>query len=71
MFYGRFYFICKFIFLVAALSTFKLFQCEGIASLSMHSIRETIGCEDIETNIKLFSTFYSLFGELDKECSFS
>ncbi|XP_023343173.1 probable aspartyl aminopeptidase isoform X2 [Eurytemora carolleeae] len=43
----------------------------GIASLSMHSIRETIGCDDIETNIRLFSTFYSGFGELDKSCSFN
>lgn len=42
----------------------------GISSLSMHSIRETIGCEDIGTNIKLFSTFYSGFSELDKSCSF-
>ena len=45
--------------------------CPGIASLSMHSIRETIGCDDIETNVKLFTTFYSGFGELDKSCSFN
>jgi len=42
----------------------------GISSLSMHSIRETMGCEDIATNIKLFKTFYSGFGELDRACSF-
>merc|ERR1711915_33245 len=42
----------------------------GISSLSMHSIRETMGCEDIETTIKLFNSFYSGFGPLDKSCSF-
>jgi len=42
----------------------------GIASLSMHSIRETMGCQDIETNIELFAQFYSDFANLDKACSF-
>jgi len=42
----------------------------GISSLSMHSIRETMGCEDVETNTKLLTTFYDEFGNLDKSCSF-
>jgi len=35
----------------------------GIASLSMHSIRETIGIADIESNLKLFKIFYKNFRE--------
>lgn len=42
----------------------------GVASLSMHSIRETLGCEDIGSNIRLFTTFYREFGQLDRSCSF-
>jgi len=42
----------------------------GVPSLSMHSIRETIGCQDVATNAKLFTTFFKVFGELDKSCSF-
>lgn len=42
----------------------------GIPSLSMHSIRETMGVKDVETNIKLFTTFYKEFGNLDKKCNF-
>jgi aspartyl aminopeptidase len=43
----------------------------GVPSLSMHSIRETIGVADIETNTKLLTYFYTSFGELDKSCSFN
>jgi len=42
----------------------------GIPSLSMHSIRETMGVNDVGTNIKLFTTFYKEFGNLDKKCNF-
>jgi len=42
----------------------------GIPSLSMHSIRETMGVKDVETNIKLFTTFFREFGSLDKLCNF-
>eukprot|EP00088_Acartia_fossae_P061453 TRINITY_DN7388_c0_g1_i2.p1 TRINITY_DN7388_c0_g1~~TRINITY_DN7388_c0_g1_i2.p1 ORF type:complete len:453 (-),score=107.94 TRINITY_DN7388_c0_g1_i2:2-1360(-) len=42
----------------------------GIPSLSMHSIRETMGCDDVVTNIKLFTTFFQQFGALDKNCDF-
>jgi hypothetical protein len=35
----------------------------GIPSLSMHSIRETIGIADIESNLKLFKIFYKNFRE--------
>nr|ALS04173.1 putative aspartyl aminopeptidase-like protein [Acartia pacifica] len=42
----------------------------GVPSLSMHSIRETMGCKDIGFNIKLFQKFFSDFGELDKSCNF-
>merc|ERR1712033_66313 len=34
----------------------------GVPSLSMHSIRETMGVEDVESNTKLFQTFYKDFG---------
>jgi len=43
----------------------------GIPSLSMHSIRETMGCEDVVTNTKLFSTFFKQFADLDKSCNFN
>ena len=42
----------------------------GIPSLSMHSIRETMGCQDVVTNAKLFTTFYKEFGKLDGSCNF-
>jgi len=42
----------------------------GIPSLSMHSIRETMGVKDVESNIKLFTTFFREFGSLDKMCNF-
>jgi len=42
----------------------------GIPSLSMHSIRETMGVKDIASNIKLFKTFFADFGNLDKACDF-
>jgi len=41
----------------------------GVPSLSMHSIRETMGVEDIESNIKLFTTFYKEFADLDAACT--
>ena len=37
----------------------------GLPSLSMHSIRETMGCQDLGSNARLFTTFYGQFGELD------
>lgn len=42
----------------------------GVPSLSMHSIRETMGVEDIASNIKLFKTFFSEFRALDESCNF-
>ena len=42
----------------------------GISSLSMHSIRETIGVADVENSIKLFSIFYKNFRALDDSCKF-
>jgi len=42
----------------------------GVPSLSMHSIRETMGVLDVSTNAKLFTTFYKEFGKLDAACSF-
>lgn len=42
----------------------------GVPSLSMHSIRETMGCKDVTTNTKLFTTFYKEFGRLDQSCKF-
>jgi len=41
----------------------------GVPSLSMHSIRETMGVEDIKSNIKLFTTFYKEFTALDATCT--
>ena len=35
----------------------------GISCWSMHSIRETIGVEDVDSSIKLFTAFYKHFGE--------
>lgn len=42
----------------------------GIPSLSMHSIRETMGCQDVVSNAKLFTTFFKEFGKLDSSCKF-
>uniref|UniRef100_A0A6U4N1B7 aspartyl aminopeptidase n=1 Tax=Hemiselmis andersenii TaxID=464988 RepID=A0A6U4N1B7_HEMAN len=42
----------------------------GVPSLSMHSIRETIGCDDVVANYKLFLQFFEGFGALDRDCSF-
>jgi len=42
----------------------------GISCWSMHSIRETIGVDDIESSIKLFTAFYNSFRSLDESCDF-
>lgn len=42
----------------------------GIPSLSMHSIRETVGVDDILNSRILFETFFAKFRELDEKCSF-
>jgi len=39
----------------------------GGAQLSMHSIRETAGSEDVTSMIKFFETFYEKFADLDDE----
>ena len=39
----------------------------GNAMLSMHSIRETAGSEDVQSAIDLFSSFFEAFSALDKE----
>lgn len=38
----------------------------GIPQLSMHSIREMCGVEDIETSYKHFKAFFELFDIVDK-----
>jgi aspartyl aminopeptidase len=38
----------------------------GNPMLSMHSIRETAGSEDVQHAIDLFSSFFEAFGEVDK-----
>jgi len=43
----------------------------GIASLSMHSIRETVGCDDVASSYKLFLAFYQSFRELDADCDWT
>jgi len=43
----------------------------GLPSLSMHSIRETMGCEDVMSNYKIFSTFFKQFAALDQSCNFN
>ena len=40
----------------------------GISCWSMHSIRETIGVDDIESIIKLFTAFYNSSRESDCVC---
>ena len=42
----------------------------GIPSWSMHSIRETVGVDDIHASFVLFSSFFRLFRELDDACKF-
>jgi putative aminopeptidase FrvX len=42
----------------------------GVASLSMHSIRETVGVDDISNSFILFREFFKSFGELDAKCNF-
>ena len=39
----------------------------GNAMLSMHSIRETAGSQDVQSAIDLFVSFFEGFSELDKE----
>lgn len=39
----------------------------GNAQLSMHSIRETGGAHDVEHSVNLFESFYSNFGELERQ----
>lgn len=38
----------------------------GVGILSMHSIREQAGSEDVQAAIDLFSAFFEGFAELDK-----
>ena len=42
----------------------------GVPSLSMHSIRETCGVEDIANSFDLFLAFYRDFSALDANCDF-
>jgi aspartyl aminopeptidase len=42
----------------------------GVPSLSMHSIRETVGTDDVRSSFVLFSSFFRLFRELDDACKF-
>jgi aspartyl aminopeptidase len=42
----------------------------GIPSLSMHSIRETVGTQDVADSKKLFMSFFQNFRSLDKSCQF-
>ena len=42
----------------------------GVASLSMHSIRETVGADDVRSSFVLFSTFFRLFRDIDDACKF-
>lgn len=37
----------------------------GNAQLSMHSIRETTGCYDVEHGVNLFDSFFESYGELE------
>ena len=43
----------------------------GVPQLSMHSIRETIGCDDVLNSYALFKTFWKSFAVLDKKCTFA
>lgn len=42
----------------------------GIPSLSMHSIRETVGTQDVADSKKLFVSFFQNFRTLDQSCHF-
>jgi aspartyl aminopeptidase len=39
----------------------------GNPQLSMHSIRETAGCYDVEHGVNLFDSFFEHYGELEKK----
>ena len=39
----------------------------GNAQLSMHSVRETSGCYDVEFGINLFESFFENYGELESK----
>ena len=39
----------------------------GMPQLSMHSIRETMGCRDVVNGVELFTTFYEKFDEVAEE----
>ena len=41
----------------------------GNPQLSMHSIRETSGCYDVEHGVNLFDSFFEHYGELEKKIS--
>ena len=42
----------------------------GAGCWSMHSIRETVGVDDIENSYVLFKTLFSSFAALDQKCAF-
>ena len=42
----------------------------GVPSLSMHSIRETVGVQDVLTSKQLFEAFFAEFRALDDACGF-
>ena len=42
----------------------------GVPSLSMHSIRETMGVHDVDNSYQLFRSFFRSFAELDGKCDF-
>ena len=42
----------------------------GVPSLSMHSIRETMGVHDVDNSYQLFRSFFRSFAELDSKCDF-
>jgi aspartyl aminopeptidase len=42
----------------------------GVPSLSMHSIRETVGVQDVLTSKQLFEAFFAEFRALDDACAF-
>jgi aspartyl aminopeptidase len=42
----------------------------GVPSLSMHSVRETVGVADIDNSLRLFTEFFRAFAELDQSCKF-
>ena len=42
----------------------------GAPLWSMHSIRETLGCDDVYASFVLFSALFRLFRELDDTCKF-